>query len=262
MQNNNQNYRYILYARKSGEGEDRQVQSIPDQIDRLMKLAKDMGLNVIGEPMFESKSAKKPFNRPVFDELLKRIERGEAEGILSWQLNRLTRNPIESGTLSWMLQQNVLKSIQTIDRQYLPEDNVIIFNVETGTANQFIIDLKKGVKRGIDSKLTRGWFPGIAPLGYLNTKTEIRGDNYIIKDPVRFDIIRKAWDMMLSGTYTPPQILEILNGEHAFRTRTMKKRGNKPLGRSTIYRIFTDPFYAGLFTYNGRQYPGNHDKMI
>ena len=34
--------RYILYARKSSESEDRQVQSIDDQINRLQKLASDL----------------------------------------------------------------------------------------------------------------------------------------------------------------------------------------------------------------------------
>jgi hypothetical protein len=46
---------------------------------------------------------------------------------MCWQLNRLSRNPVDSGALSWMLQQGILKCIQTIDRQYLPDDNVPSF---------------------------------------------------------------------------------------------------------------------------------------
>ena len=37
---------YILYARKSSESEDRQVQSIDDQINRLKKLANDLNLDI------------------------------------------------------------------------------------------------------------------------------------------------------------------------------------------------------------------------
>ena len=162
--------KYFLYTRKSSESEDRQVQSLDDQITRLERLAKDLHLDIIKPYYTEAKSAKKPNNRPQFDEMLQRIENGEANAILCWQINRLSRNPIDSGKLGWLLQQGILKSIQTIDRQYLPDDNVLLFNVETGVANQYILDLKKNTKRGVDSKLEKGWLPNFAPLGYLNDK--------------------------------------------------------------------------------------------
>ena len=130
--------KYFLYARKSSESEDRQVQSIDDQVNRLKQLAKDLNLHIV-KIYTEAKSAKQPDNRPVFDEVLNKIKSGEAEGILCWQINRLSRNPIDSGNLSWMLQQGILKSIRTIDREYVPEDNVLIFSVETGVANLFWI---------------------------------------------------------------------------------------------------------------------------
>ena len=40
--------------------EDRQVQSIESQIDELERLAKRENLQIVGEPLSESKSAKKP----------------------------------------------------------------------------------------------------------------------------------------------------------------------------------------------------------
>ena len=253
--------RYFIYARKSSESEDRQVQSIDDQIERLKKLASDYNL-IVKKIYIEAKSAKKPDNRPLFTEMLSRIENGEAEGILCWQINRLTRNPVDSGTISWMLQRDILKSIRTIDREYLPEDNVLMFNVETGTANQFIIDLKKSVKRGIDSKLAKGWLPSRSPEGYLNTIHEIRGENYIIKDPERFSLIRKVWDLMLTGNYTPPQVLDKLNNKWGYRTRKSKRLGGKELSRSAIYRILSNPFYAGVVRFKGVDYAGKHEPMI
>src|SRR3989338_2429677 len=98
------NIKYFVYARKSSEGEDRQIQSIPDQIDRLRNLARNLKLD-IKKTYTEKKSAKTPNSRVVFDEMMKRIEKGDAQGILCWQINRLSRNPIDSGRISWMLQQ-------------------------------------------------------------------------------------------------------------------------------------------------------------
>jgi site-specific DNA recombinase len=117
MKNNNDKITYFLYARKSSESEDRQIQSIDDQISRLKELANNLGISII-EILQEAKTAKKPYCRPVFTDMLERIEKGEAQGILCWQINRLSRNPVDSGTLGWMLQQGALKSIQTIDREY------------------------------------------------------------------------------------------------------------------------------------------------
>ncbi len=253
----NQLIKYFIYARKSSESEDRQVQSIDDQVNRLKKLATDLNLN-IKKVYTEAKSAKKPDNRPLFSEMLQRIENGEAGGILCWQINRLSRNPIDSGKISWLLQRGVLKSIQTMDRQYLPEDNVLLFSVESGVANQYIIDLSKNTKRGMLSKLEKGWQTGVAPLGYLNDKE----NKIIITDPERFSIIRKMWDLMLTGNYTPPKILDIANKEWGFRTRKFKRKGGDELSRSGIYRIFTNLFYTGVIDYNGAQYEGKHERMI
>lgn len=251
--------KYFLYARKSSESEDRQVQSIDDQINRLKQLASSLNID-IRKIYTEAKSAKKPNNRPIFEEIIQRIENGEADGILCWQINRLSRNPIDSGKISWLLQQGILKSIQTIDRQYLPEDNVLLFSVESGVANQFILDLSKNTKRGMLSKLEKGWKTGIAPLGYLNDKI----NKIIIKDPERFNIVRKMWDLMLTGNYTAPKVLNIATKDWGLTTKKYKRRGGKELSKSGIYRIFTNLFYAGINEHapSGIQYEGKHETMI
>ena len=149
--------RYFLYARKSSESEDRQMASIDSQIAELQKIADEMGLDV-ADRFSESRSAKGP-GRPVFNQMVQRIQAGEASGILCWKLNRLARNPIDGGQISWMLQQGVLKQIQTFGKAYYPTDNVIVMAVELGMANQFIRDLSVDTKRGLRAKADRGWYP-------------------------------------------------------------------------------------------------------
>ncbi|MFA6253053.1 MAG: recombinase family protein [Patescibacteria group bacterium] len=257
MEQENKKINYFLYARKSSENEDRQVQSIDDQIHKLKELAENMNMPIV-KIFTEAKSAKKPDNRPIFNDMIRQIENGRANGILCWQINRLSRNPVDSGKLSWMLQNNVIKSIQTIDRKYLPEDNVIIFSVESGAANQFILDLRRNTIRGIESKVEKGWLPALAPQGYMNeliSKT-------IIKDPERFDVMRRVWDLMLTGKYSAIKILDIINNEWDYKTRKTKRAGGKAMSQSEIYRILKDPFYYGYFKYNGKLYEGKHEPMI
>ncbi|MBP9782121.1 MAG: recombinase family protein [Candidatus Pacebacteria bacterium] len=257
MKKNNEQIKYFLYARKSSESEDRQIQSIDDQINKLKELAKKQDIKIV-KTYEESKSAKMPYNRPIFTEMLERIEKGEAQGILCWQINRLTRNPVDGGKISWLLQKGVLKSIQTMEKEYLPEDNTLLLSVETGMANQFIIDLRKNVKRGMNGKVDRGDYPTKPPLGYKNDKEEKK----IIVDEKVFPLVRKMWDLMLTGNYAPSKILTIANNEWGFRTPRTKRGGDRPIAMSTIYRMFNNIFYTGSFAWNKETRTGNHKPMI
>ena len=261
MHQKNKNISYIIYARKSSESDEKQVQSIDDQVRVMRDLARDMDLTVI-DACSEARSAKEPHARPVFQQVLNRIQSGDANGILTWKIDRLSRNPIDSATVQWLLQQGAIQSIQTVGREYLTEDNAVIFSVESSMANQYIRDLSRNVKRGLQSKLAKGVAPQVAPLGYLNTKTELRGENYIVKDPERFHIVRKAWDLMLTGRYTGPEVLDTLNNQLGLRTRKTRRTGGKPLSRSSLYRLLSDPFYTGRFRYNGKLYEGTHEPMV
>lgn len=253
----NNKTKYFLYARKSSESEERQIQSIDDQINRLTELAKSQGLVIVGE-FKESKSAKKPHERPIFADMLNQIQQGKADGILCWQINRLSRNPVDSADIQWMLQNGVLKSIQTIDKEYLPEDNVLLFSVESGMANQFIIDLRKNTMRGMESKLAKGGSPSLARLGYLNDRL----NKTIVRDPERFDRVKEMWSLMLTGTYSVSQILKIANEDWGFRTVQRKQRGGTPLSLSGLYSLFYSKFYAGIIEWGGHAYAGAHEPMI
>lgn len=255
--------KYFLYARKSSEAEDKQVASIDAQIDVLKKFAQDQKLELV-EILSEAKSAKAP-GRPVFNNMVGRIEKGEADGILCWKLDRLARNPVDGGLISWRLQTGIIKHIQTPGRGYLPTDNVLMMSVEFGMANQFIRDLSDNAKRGMLKKAKDGWLPTNAPVGYLNTPDRQKGTKIIIRDPDRFPLIKKMWDMMVSWQYTVPEILKIVNSEWGFRHRETRSRKTRPMSRTGLYKIFSNPFYTGRYEFplgSGDWHEGKHEKMI
>lgn len=254
---NNEKLTYFLYARKSSDSEDRQVQSIDDQVKYFKEQASRLNIE-IKEIFTEAKSAKKPNNRPVFTEMVKRIEKGEANGILCWKLNRLARNPVDGGALTWLLQNSIIKHIKTADGNFYPTDNVLLISVEFGIANQYIIDLRRDCKRGMEGRAQRGWFPTMPPAGYMNDKNE----HTIVIDKERFALIRKMWDLMLTGNYSPQQIREIANTQWGFRTKQFKRQGGGPIANCTIYKLFTNIFYIGMFKWGGKLYNGNHTPMV
>ena len=254
---------YDIYIRRSSDDTDHQVASLESQRGVLVKMAKENRLR-IGRIVEESMSAKQP-GRPIFNEEIQRIEQDEIQGLIVWDLSRCSRNPVDSGTLSWLLQKEKLKIIVTPHRIYLSQDNVLLLNIEFGQANQYLRDLSKNVKRGLQTKLDKGWRPGLAPEGYLNDRSEEKGNRKIITDQIRFTLIKKAWDLLLTGNYTVPQILEIMNKDWKYTTVKRKKRGGESLSRTALYSIFTNTFYFGLYEYpakSGNWHEGKHEKMI
>ncbi len=247
--------RTAVYARKSTESEDRQVQSLDDQISALRELARREGIE-IDEIFVESRSAKTPYQRPEFQRLIGEIEAGRINGVLTWSINRLSRNPIDGGIISYHLQTGALSFIRTIDRQYRPEDNALLLSIENGMATSYIQDLSRNVKRGLKGKAERGWHPGRAPMGYINNK-ETR---QIEPDPRQFPILRKGWELMLSGGYT---LSEVHREMVALGLTGVQKGSRKsPVAKSMLHKIFANPFYRGDFTFGGEIIPGKHEPMV
>ena len=248
----------FLYCRKSSESEDRQTMSIPSQIESLKKFANSNNIKILGEPLTESMSAKEP-GRPIFNELLERLSQKEADGVLCWALDRLSRNPIDSGSLLWAIKKNKIQII-TPQRTYSSEnDSGLIGSLEFAMAQKYIDDLSKNVKRGMTKKAREGWYPSPAPLGYINSPSLKKGFKIIGKDPLKFDIIKKIFS-------------EILNGKDAMSVWKMANTEWKLTGKfdrliaeSTFYNLLTNPFYYGEYEWpkgSGNWYHGNHEQMI
>lgn len=249
---------YVIYARKSTESEDRQVVSIESQINELRQLAARQGIEV-GDVLTEERSAKRP-GRPVFGEMLRRIHRGHIRGVLCWKMDRLARNHLDHGAILQCLADGQLERIVTSDRPYTGDGtDRFLGNIDLGMATKYSDDLSQNVRRGNRVKLEMGWINHNPPLGYLldpPTKT-------IIKDAERFDLVRRMWDLLLTGTMRPELILQIANREWHFRTRQFKRSGGNPLSRTTLYNIFANPFYTGVNRLrSGQTYVGAHDAMI
>ncbi len=241
---------YFLYARKSTDVEDKQVRSIDDQLAVLRGVAKNESLNV-AEEFIEKQSAKMP-GRPVFNEMLARIEKGEAQGILCWKLDRLARNPVDSGRISWLLQQSVIRHIQTHDRSFYPTDNALMTSVEFGVANQFILDLKANTKRGLHAKAKRGDYPGPAPLGYLND-SRIK---VVVVDKRKSKVVRRAFELYAQGDQRLEDIANF------FLENGIKTKNGRRLHKDKISYLLVNPFYIGLFRYGGELHEGNHAPIV
>ncbi len=242
--------RFVIYARKSSEGEDRQAKSVEDQITIMKEIAKRDNIDIL-QIYYESKSAKSP-GRPVFDEMVKKFEKGKFDGILCWKIDRLSRNPKDEGTIKWMLQKGVIQIIKTNDRDYLPDDNSLIASVEFGMATQYVKDLSKNVKRGLDEKVKRGEYAGCPPVGYY---TDYKTRKLSV-DAERSPYIEKAFKYYATGNYSIKNLTEKLYNE-GLRSKTGKK-----VYHSAIHKIIKNPIYYGYFRWKGQLHKGIYEPII
>jgi site-specific DNA recombinase len=241
---------YFLYVRKSTDIEDKQVRSIEDQLSVLRALVKEQNLTIAHE-FIEKQSAKKP-GRLVFNEMLFKINKGEAQGIICWKLDRLARNPVDAAQISWMLQEGIVIHIQTHDKSYYSADNVLMMQMEFGIANQYIRDLSTNTKRGMHQKAKRGEYPGLAPIGYINdlrTKT-------ITIDKVKAPIVKAAFELYAKDQCRLEDISEF------FKNNGLLSRAGKPFKLDKISYLLSNPIYCGLFRFAGELYQGKHQPII
>jgi DNA invertase Pin-like site-specific DNA recombinase len=224
--------------------------SLDAQEKELIMLAKRNGLTVL-KILRESKSAKAP-GRPVFAEMIKLLSSGKAAGIICWKLDRLARNPIDGGSISWLLQNSQIKNIKTPERDYFPSDNVLLMSVEFGMSNQYIRDLSENVKRGNREKLRRGEWPNHAPFGYLNDKVT----KLIVINQKKSHWVVRMFELYGSGTKSFRDISDMLYDEGLRNTSGTK------VFKSAVQKIVRNPFYYGILAREGLSYLSKHPPLI
>ncbi len=243
--------KFFLYARKSTDVEDKQVLSIEAQITELRAYAKQEGLH-ISEELIEKQSAKIP-GRPIFNNMVERIERGEANAILAWHPDRLARNSVDGGRLISLLDSGRLAGMKfpTFWCENTSQGKFML-NIAFGQSKYYVDSLAESTKRGLHQKVRRGEYPVLAPVGYLNdprTKT-------VVVDKKKSVIIHRAFELYAKNGSRLEDIANFLaqSGIHS--------KNGKRLHRDRISFILSNPFYVGLFRYAGEVHEGKHQPVV
>ncbi|EKD43528.1 MAG: resolvase protein, partial [uncultured bacterium] len=250
--------KYFIYCRKSSEQEDRQVLSLDSQECELLKVVKANNLSVAG--IYKESGSAHVIGRKMFNDMLTRIENGEAQGLVVWDESRIARNSLDGGKVIYMMDLGQISEIYKPGKMYknTPDDKSWLSMV-------FMMSKKesddKGVnaKRGMTDKAKLGWMPSAAPLGYKNTPMLKKDYKEMVVDEEKFPLVKRLFTEIISGKQ-PCQVYK-----EASKIWKLTSQLGTIFSKSTFYNLLTKPFYYGEFEWpkgSGNWYKGAHKPMI
>src|SRR3990172_7598218 len=246
---NNQTKKFFIYTRKSTDDKDRQVRSISDQLAELKELALKEQLEVV-DVFVEKQTAKIP-GRPVFNEMIERMEKGEASGILAWHPDRLARNSVDGGKIIYLVDTGVISEMKFPTFWFDPTpQGKFMLSIAFSQSKYYVDNLSENIKRGHRNKVKDGIWPQMAPLGYVNKNRKIVPDENIAP------LIKKTFEAYSSGSFTLRQLRD------KFNELGLKRKSGKELAVSNYQKLLKNPIYTGLMLYNGEIHEGKHEPII
>ncbi len=241
----------FLYARKSTDVEDKQAMSIERQLHELHEFAARERITICAE-IIEKQSAKVP-GRPLFNDMMDRLEAGEADGILAWHPDRLSRNGVDGGRIMYAIDTGKVAALKfpTFWFENTPQGKFML-NMAFSQSKYYVDSLSENTKSGLQEKVRRGEYPGPAPIGYLNDYRTKR----LAVDKERAPIVREAFERYATGKETQETL------RHFFGERGIRSRTGKLLGNTCISSLLTNPILYGHFRYRGEVHEGVHEAII
>ncbi|MDQ5957516.1 MAG: Recombinase family protein [Patescibacteria group bacterium] len=252
-------FKYCLYARKSTEAEEKQALSIDSQIKEMLQVAEREKLNII-EIRRESHSAKESGQRPVFEEIVKDIDSGIFNAIITWAPDRLSRNAGDLGKLVDRMDQKKLITIKTFGQTFSnsPSDKFLLM-ILCSQAKLENDNKSINVKRGMRARCEMGLWPVQPPTGYRKPNERLSKCEVEI-DPDRAPVIKQIFEKIAYEKWSVSKVYTWLKHEINFKTH----RGYH-LSLGNVFKIINNTFYYGRFEFpqtSGNWYDGKHTPLI
>lgn len=252
-------YKYVLYARKSTEGDEKQALSIDSQIKEMSQIAEREKLNIV-EIRRESHSAKESGQRPVFEEIVKDIDSGIFNAIITWAPDRLSRNAGDLGKLVDRIDQHKLITIKTFGQNFTnsPSDKFLLM-ILCSQAKLENDNKSINVRRGMRTRCEMGLRPAQPPTGYRKKNDRLAKCEVEI-DPDRADVIRQIFEKIAYEKWSVSKVHVWLKYDLDFKTHR-----DYHLSLGNVFKIINNTFYYGKFEFPqgaGIWYEGKHTPLI
>lgn len=248
----------VIYRRVSDPGQLKGI-SIDVQKDLCEKWANQNNFKIIEVYTDEAKTGTKTIGRKGLEDAIIRCQQEHIDVLLTIDTDRFARNEIDHYFLKDELRKQGTKIIAV--NQPMIDDSPegrLMENMLIGI-NAFYSRLTgRKVRKSLENKWEQGWWPGWAPLGYLNVNigNEDRPNRVIKIDPVKGPLIAEMFQIYSTGNYS------FLRLTHLMHEKGLTARKGKRLSVGTAQQIIANPFYYGLMKWSGMQKIGRHDPLI
>ena len=196
----------VIYTRVSSE---EQVEnfSLGTQEEFCKREAKHKGYEIAEVFREEGKSAKTITGRPELLKLLEFCRRNKKDirAVFVYRLDRLSRQTSDYLAIRQRLAGYNIAIISTSEPTGNSPTERLLETVLASFAQHDNDVRSERTKNGMRARFLTGLTNNKAPLGYYNQ------GGYVLKDPQSFDKIKKAWDLMATGTKSLREIAQILN---------------------------------------------------
>lgn len=243
---------YFAYTRVSTARQGEQGVSLQEQKSEIERYAVQKALSI--SEWFEERETAAKLGRPIFNEMLKRIRKGEAAGVIIHKIDRSARNLRDWVDITQLTEEGYEVHFIREALDMLSSSGRLAADVQAVVAANYVRNLREETIKGFYGRLKQGIFPKPAPLGYLDAGA---GMPKTI-DPVRGPLIAEGFRLYATGRYSQHALAQTLF-DNGLRTR----KGQR-VSKNTLAGILTNPFYYGLIRIKKRNqfFAGSHTPLI
>ena len=238
--------------------------SIPAQREANKKKAASLGALIVKEFVDRGESARSA-NRPELQKMLAYIqEAGDIDYCIVHKLDRLARNRADDVDINRALDQAGVRLISTTENIDQTPGGVLLHGIMSSIAEFYSRNLANEVVKGMSQKARSGGTICRAPLGYLNKQgrdPQGREARWVELDPERAPLMRLAFTEYATGEWTLSTLTNHLTAR-GLTTLPTPTRPSHPLDHNKLLDLLRNPYYQGIVTYQGVQYPGKHEALV
>jgi len=243
---------YLGYIRVSTARQGERGVSLQEQRDAISQYAERHGLQI--SRWFEERETAAKRGRPIFNEMLKLLRTGKAQGVMIHKIDRSARNMKDWAELGELIDDGIEVHFVNESLDLASRGGRLSADIQAVVAADYIRNLREETRKGFYGRIKQGFYPLPAPLGYLDMGKAKAKE----LDPVRAPLVRRAFELYSTASWT----LEQLRGE--LYKLGLRNRGGGSVSLNGLSKILNNPFYVGLIrlTRTGETFPGIHARLI
>lgn len=246
----------VLYVRVSSREQQEEGYSVDAQVEHGLEYARRQGIEIV-KSWAVAESAMTD-DRKAFAELIDYMKaHADVPAMVFEKADRMTRNYHDFVKIYELLDRHekiahFFKECYHVDKNSKSSEKLRL-DLQVVLARNYINNLSEEVKKGMYQKLKKGGLPGMAPIGYRNNLVT----HEVELDDAQWKLVRRLFELFATGSYSLTDL-----------TAVSQKEGlkywqyDRPIGRSAVYHLLTNPFYYGVIRWGRQLVAGKHEPIV